>query len=86
MKIADCKHFPGNLAKPRADHCEGGDQISPGHLRVCLTCGHVGCCDSDTNQHARKHASETDHQVMANYPADENSPIWCYEDNDYLAP
>lgn len=84
MKISDCSHYPKNPAKPRTDRCEDGDQINPGHLRVCLTCGHVGCCDSDINQHARKHAKESGHQVMTNYPADENSPVWCYADNDYL--
>ena len=84
MKISDCQHFPKNPAKPRTDHCAGRDQDKPGHLRVCLTCGHVGCCDSDINQHARSHAKESGHQVMANYPADESSPVWCYADNDYL--
>ena len=86
MKISDCKHFPEVLAKPRTDHCEGGDQTNPGHLRVCLTCGHVGCCDSDINQHARNHAQETGHQVMVNYPGDASSSIWCYNHNSYLEP
>ena len=86
MNISDCKHYPAELAKPRTDRCEGGDQTSHGHLRVCLTCGHVGCCDSDINHHARKHAEESDHHVMANYPADETSAIWCYEHNSYLEP
>jgi len=34
----------------------------------------------------RKHAAETGHQVMASYPADEHSFIWCYADDDYLEP
>ncbi len=82
MNIADCTHIPEKLAKPRTDHCEGGDKS--GSLRVCLTCGHVGCCDSSPHQHARKHAAETGHQVMASYPADDSSFLWCYQDNDYL--
>jgi len=84
MKITECKHMPKKLAKPRTDKCEGGDTCAFG-LRVCLTCGHVGCCDSCPG-HARKHAQESDHQVMAAYPADKSSFIWCYEDNDYLEP
>lgn len=86
MKLSDCRHFPNHMAKPRTGHCEGGDQDNPDHLRVCLTCGHVGCCNSDIGRHARKHAFETGHQVMANFPADENSPVWCYKDNGYLEP
>jgi hypothetical protein len=34
----------------------------------------------------RQHAKETGHQVMASYPADEHSFIWCYADDDYLEP
>ncbi|TSC85972.1 MAG: zinc finger UBP-type protein [Microgenomates group bacterium Gr01-1014_7] len=82
MKISDCKHYPKNPAKPNADKCEGGDPDP--ELRVCLTCGHVGCCDSNIFQHAKNHAKETGHAVMAYYPTDEFSPIWCYEHNDYL--
>lgn len=82
MKIADCTHLPSEFAQPQADHCQEGD-ASPS-LRVCLTCGHVGCCDSSPSQHARKHAAQTGHQVMASYPADKSSFIWCYVDDDYL--
>lgn len=84
MKITECKHLPTTFALPRADKCGGGDYS--GSLRVCLSCGNVGCCDSSPDQHARKHAAETGHQVMASYPADEHSFIWCYADNDYLEP
>lgn len=83
MKITDCKHYPQNPAKPRTQKCEGGD-ISRFGLRVCLTCGYVGCCEDDPGQHALKHSQESGHQVIASYPADENSFIWCYKDNDYL--
>lgn len=82
MKKSDCQHYPQKVAEPRADHCEEGDQAVS--LRVCLTCGHVGCCDSSPGKHTRKHAEETGHQVMAAYPADTNSFQWCYQDDDYL--
>lgn len=84
MQIKACQHWPTKPAIPRTDHCEGGDDSHS--LRVCLTCGHVGCCDSSPGTHARKHAEETGHQVMAAYPAKENSFIWCYEHDDYLEP
>lgn len=82
MNKTECTHLPTNVVKPQADHCQEGDQAVS--LRVCLTCGHVGCCDSSPGRHARKHATETGHQVMASYPADEHSFVWCYLDNDYL--
>ena len=84
MKIADCKHLPKKFAEPRSEKCEE-NHFCPFGQRVCLTCGYVGCCDS-CSQHLRIHAKETGHQVMASYPADEHSFIWCYEDNDYLEP
>jgi len=84
MNISSCKHLPEKFANPRTDHCEAGDGSLS--IRVCLTCGHIGCCDSSPGRHARKHAEETGHQVMASYPADEHSFIWCYADDDYLEP
>lgn len=84
MKISDCTHYPKNPQKPRSQKCRGGDDTSPFALRVCLTCGYVGCCEDEEGQHALKHMQETDHQVIASYPADETSFIWCYKDNDYL--
>lgn len=82
MKASDCSHLPKEVAGPRADSCEGGD--SSKSLRYCLTCGHVGCCDSSPHQHARKHAVETGHETMASYPKSENSFRWCYKHDDYL--
>ncbi|PIR59163.1 MAG: hypothetical protein COU69_02135 [Candidatus Pacebacteria bacterium CG10_big_fil_rev_8_21_14_0_10_56_10] len=84
MNITACQHFPSGPARPRADKCEGGDDSTS--LRVCLTCGHVGCCESSPGQHAQKHAAQTGHQVMAAYPADQTSFIWCYAHRDYLEP
>lgn len=51
-------------------------------LRLCLTCGHVGCCDSSTGRHATKHYKETNHPVMAALP---NKPWkWCYVHENYI--
>ena len=52
-------------------------------LRMCLTCGHVGCCDSSKNQHATKHFKETNHPIMKSVTPGEEF-IWCYVDNIYL--
>ena len=48
-------------------------------LRMCLTCGHVGCCDSSPNKHARAHAGSTGHPIMASMEPGENWR-WCFVD------
>jgi uncharacterized UBP type Zn finger protein len=42
------------------------------HLRECLECGHVGCCDSSPNKHATKHFHATAHPIMKSYEPGEN--------------
>jgi phosphoenolpyruvate-protein phosphotransferase len=49
------------------------------HLRLCLTCGHVGCCDSSPGRHATRHAQATSHPVIASYEPGERW-AWCYAD------
>jgi phosphoenolpyruvate-protein phosphotransferase len=49
------------------------------HLRLCLTCGHVGCCDDSPGRHATHHAHATSHPVIASYEAGERW-AWCYTD------
>jgi uncharacterized UBP type Zn finger protein len=49
------------------------------HLRVCRSCGKVGCCDDSPNRHASKHAAATDHPIISSLePGEEWS--WCYDD------
>jgi monovalent cation/hydrogen antiporter len=49
------------------------------HLRLCLSCGHVGCCDSSTGKHATAHFHETEHPVMRSIEPGE-AWRWCYPD------
>jgi len=49
------------------------------HLRMCLNCGHVGCCDSSKNKHATKHFHATKHPVMRSMEPGEDW-AWCYVD------
>ncbi len=49
------------------------------HLRVCLTCGHVGCCDSSPNRHATQHYLDTGHPLVKPLDTDEGW-VWCYVD------
>ncbi len=50
------------------------------HLRVCLQCGHVGCCDSSPNRHATKHFHETRHPIITSAEPGETW-VWCYLDD-----
>jgi len=49
------------------------------HLRLCLECGHVGCCDSSKNKHATRHFHRTRHPVIRSIEPGE-SWTWCYID------
>ena len=69
----------------RTDGCEeclaSGDRWV--HLRKCLSCGHVGCCDSSKNRHATKHFEQSRHPVMQSFEPGETWG-WCYVDRQYL--
>ena len=49
------------------------------HLRMCTSCGKIGCCDSSPNKHATKHARETEHPVVRSAEPGEDW-FWCYVD------
>jgi uncharacterized UBP type Zn finger protein len=50
------------------------------HLRYCLICGHVGCCDSSPNRHATKHYHQTQHPIVTSAEPGETWS-WCYVDD-----
>ena len=66
---------------PSAEGCE--DCLATGdswvHLRLCLTCGHVGCCDSSPNRHARKHFHKNRHPIIRSFEPGETWR-WCFVD------
>ena len=51
------------------------------HLRLCLSCGHVGCCDSSKNKHATKHYHRSKHPVIRSFQPGERW-VWCYVDEE----
>ncbi len=53
------------------------------HLRVCLTCGKIHCCDSSPNKHATKHHHETEHPTIASAEPGERW-MWCYVDEKIM--
>lgn len=67
------------------DGCEGclasGDRWV--HLRLCMSCGHVGCCDSSPNRHATRHATATDHPVVQSFEPGEHW-AFCYPDDAFV--
>lgn len=50
------------------------------HLRLCLSCGHVGCCDSSKNRHATRHYRATSHPIVRSLEPGEHWR-WCYVDD-----
>lgn len=50
------------------------------HLRLCMSCGHVGCCDNSKNRHATRHFHSTDHPIIRSFEPGEIW-FWCYPDD-----
>jgi uncharacterized UBP type Zn finger protein len=69
------------------DGCEECLQSGDGwvHLRLCLSCGHVGCCDNSKNKHATKHHHETSHPIIRSFEPGE-SWTYCYPDELFMEP
>ncbi|HEY6424289.1 MAG TPA: UBP-type zinc finger domain-containing protein [Pseudonocardiaceae bacterium] len=55
------------------------------HLRLCLSCGHVGCCDQSKNRHATKHFRATVHPLIQSFQPGEDW-LWCYVDELFMEP
>jgi len=81
---AACEHLaaastvPNPVTPTGCEEClaEGGDWV---HLRLCMDCGHVGCCDSSVGKHATQHANEAEHPVIRSFEPGE-AWRWCYID------
>ena len=77
-----CTHL-GTITNvsPNSDGCEEclRDGTEWVHLRMCLECGHVGCCDSSIHKHATTHFHETNHPIIQSAQPGE-SWRWCYVD------
>ena len=75
-----CDHVPEQLATPNSDRCE--ECGSNFNLRMCATCGHVGCCESQARD-AESHWKTSGHEVMVSMPAGRGF-TWCYKDHKYV--
>jgi uncharacterized UBP type Zn finger protein len=81
-----CKHAIGLVpVPPHSRGCEECQKHGMGwvHLRMCLTCGHIGCCDSSPGKHATRHFHATTHPVMASFEPGERW-AWCFVDEEEL--
>jgi uncharacterized UBP type Zn finger protein len=84
----ECTHLDQiNDVKPGAEGCEECLQMGDTwvHLRECLVCGHVGCCDSSKNRHATKHFHTSEHPLVQSFQPYEDW-IWCYVDEVVMEP
>jgi len=84
-----CKHLAQvrDVEPKTPDGCEeclaSGDEWV--HLRLCLECGHVGCCDDSPNRHATKHFHRTKHPVMRSFEPGEDWGF-CFVENLFIEP
>lgn len=88
MYDASCDHLTkGPAPKPLSAVCEQcqSPEQEPVELRICRTCGYVGCCDSAPGQHATSHFLETGHATMQSFEPGADWG-WCYEHKMKLGP
>jgi len=80
-------HLIRDITPDSADTCPEcvalGDEWV--HLRVCLTCGHVGCCDQSKSRHARRHYHKANHPIIQSYELGEDWR-YCFIDDAMLEP
>jgi uncharacterized UBP type Zn finger protein len=80
----DCTHLD-QITVERPERVAGCEECLAGggswvHLRVCRSCGHIGCCDSSPGRHATAHARATEHPIITSV---EPGEVWsyCYADD-----
>ena len=82
--VATCTHLDQIEVLEPPDEIEGCEEcLKIGatwvHLRMCMTCGKIGCCDSSPNRHATAHFHATAHPIVASAEPGENW-AWCFVD------
>src|SRR5437868_5062051 len=85
---ARCSHLAD--LRPVSPHAKGCEEclktgMSWVHLRLCLNCGHVGCCDNSIGKHATKHFHESNHPVIKSLEQGEDWG-YCYVDDLFMEP
>ncbi|RRO18332.1 hypothetical protein EIL87_08895 [Saccharopolyspora rhizosphaerae] len=70
---------PSPSTEDGCEDCLAAGEDLWAHLRICTTCGHVGCCDSSPKRHATAHHEQTRHPVVRSFEPGETW-MWCYAD------
>lgn len=86
MQQTECDHYAEYMVegvRPNSLVCGTCGLDSPRHMRMCATCGFVGCCESEQS-HNTKHFDETGHAIIYSMPLTEDSFTWCYVHLEYL--
>ena len=84
--MAACDHFEdASILTTDVHECRECVEIGSGwvHLRLCLVCGHVGCCDSSPNKHASKHFRSSGDAVMRSIEPGEDWG-YCFVDDAWV--
>ena len=82
MTAATCTHLDAiTEVEPRSGGCEECVEHRHGwvHLRLCMSCGHIGCCDSSPGKHATGHWLAEQHPIIRSFEPGEDW-WWCYPD------
>ena len=88
MYEQSCEHLTeGSAPDPLSESCEACQESgqTPVELRICRSCGHVGCCDSTPGQHATTHFHDTGHATMQSFEPGADWG-WCYEHKLRIGP
>ncbi|MFE3324780.1 UBP-type zinc finger domain-containing protein [Streptomyces sp. NPDC059176] len=86
--MSECQHVLDLPHPEPAQQCGTcpqclADGTHPVQLRICLTCGHVGCCDSSAGRHASRHSEQEGHPVMRTLEPGETWR-WCFVDGSIV--
>ena len=88
MYEKSCEHLEeGPSPAPKSNGCLECEKLGqrPVELRICRTCGFVGCCDSTPGQHSTTHFNTTGHATMQSFEPSADWG-WCYEHKQQLGP
>jgi uncharacterized UBP type Zn finger protein len=92
--------LPGQIQSSQCSHLDQIQAVTPSaagctdclrigdrwvHLRICLVCGYVGCCNDSKNKHATRHFHATSHPIIQSFEPGENW-VWCYPDQTVMEP
>ncbi len=81
-RLAAPRSRPVTPSSPGCQECLASRDVWV-HLRLCMSCGHVGCCDNSPNRHATRHFHDTRHPVAKSFEPGEDW-AWCYLDEEMV--